>query len=64
MTSERFNSSHQISLDDFSMLKLIGAGSYSKVMLVRWLKVDRLYALKMIKKSKAREMTQKEHVFT
>ena len=38
------------SIKDFSILAVIGKGTYAKVMLVRHLKDNQLYALKSLKK--------------
>lgn len=44
-------SESQISLEDFNILKVIGRGSYAKVLMVE-LKVSKeIYAMKVIKKS-------------
>lgn len=38
------------SIKDFSPLSVIGKGTYAKVLLVRHLKDNQLYALKVLKK--------------
>lgn len=38
------------SIKDFSALSVIGKGTYAKVLLVRHLKDNQLYALKILKK--------------
>jgi serine/threonine protein kinase len=38
------------SMKDFSVLSVIGKGTYAKVLLVRQLKDNQLYALKVLKK--------------
>ena len=38
-------------LDDFNLIRVIGRGSYAKVFLVEYKKNDKLYAMKVIKKS-------------
>ncbi|XP_050411933.1 protein kinase C iota type isoform X1 [Patella vulgata] len=40
----------QISIDDFEMLRVIGRGSYAKVLQVEHKKTKRIYAMKVIKK--------------
>eukprot|EP00116_Pleurobrachia_bachei_P003265 sb/3463527/ len=40
-----------IGLTDFDMMSVIGRGSYAKVLLVRYKKTKKLYAMKVIKKS-------------
>ena len=39
-----------ITLDDFLLLSVIGKGGYAKVLLIRKIKDNKLYALKVIKK--------------
>jgi serum/glucocorticoid-regulated kinase 2 len=41
-----------VSLEDFSMLSLIGVGNYAKVILVRRKVNNRIYAVKIVKKRK------------
>lgn len=41
----------KIDLDNFDMIKVIGRGSYAKVFLVEYKKNQKLYAMKVIKKS-------------
>jgi serine/threonine protein kinase len=43
-----------VGLDDFTMLQVIGKGSYAKVLLVRRTKTGLIYALKVIKKARFR----------
>ena len=42
--------SKMVSLDDFNILRVIGRGSYAKVILVEQKRSKRLYAMKVIKK--------------
>ena len=44
-------SESQISLEDFSILKVIGRGSYAKVLMVELKASKEIYAMKVIKKS-------------
>ena len=39
-----------ISIDDFDLIRVIGRGSYAKVLMVELKKTRRLYAMKVIKK--------------
>jgi atypical protein kinase C iota type len=39
-----------IGLDDFSLLRVIGRGSYAKVFVVEQKRTKRIYAMKVIKK--------------
>ena len=42
--------SSQVSINNFSLLSVIGKGSYAKVLLVRKKDNDKLYAMKALKK--------------
>ena len=44
-------SESQISLDDFTILKVIGRGSYAKVLMVELKTTKQIYAMKVIKKA-------------
>ncbi len=44
-------SESQISLADFNILKVIGRGSYAKVLMCELKKTKQIYAMKVIKKS-------------
>lgn len=44
-------SESQISMDDFSILKVIGRGSYAKVLMVELKSSKQIYAMKVIKKA-------------
>ncbi len=44
-------SESQISLEDFSILKVIGRGSYAKVLMVELKSTKQIYAMKVIKKA-------------
>ena len=44
-------SESQISMDDFNILKVIGRGSYAKVLMCELKKTKQIYAMKVIKKS-------------
>lgn len=46
------------SVNDFSILSVIGKGTYAKVYLVRHLKDNKLYALKVLKKKYIIEKNQ------
>jgi serum/glucocorticoid-regulated kinase 2 len=43
--------SSDITIDSFGLLSVIGKGSYAKVILVRKKDNDKLYAIKVLKKS-------------
>ena len=51
-------------LKDFSKLSVIGKGTYAKVVLVRHLKDNQLYALKELKKKYILEKNQEKHIMT
>lgn len=42
--------SSSLGLQDFDLLRVIGRGSYAKVLLVRLKKTERIYAMKVVKK--------------
>jgi serine/threonine protein kinase len=46
------NESSKTSLKDFASLKVLGIGSWGKVLLVRHRKKNELFAMKVIKKNK------------
>lgn len=46
------NKRKQISVGDFEMIKVIGRGGFSRVLLCRKKDTGRLYAMKILKKSK------------
>lgn len=52
------------SLDDFTMLKVIGKGSYGKVCLVRHNTADAVYAMKILRKENVIKRNQIEHTKT
>ena len=39
-----------ITVDDFDLIRVIGRGSYAKVLMVELKKTKRIYAMKVIKK--------------
>ena len=41
---------HQYSMKDFELLRVIGRGSYAKVLMVELKRTKRIYAMKVIKK--------------
>jgi serine/threonine protein kinase len=47
-----------ISIEDFSLLSVIGKGTYAKVILVRYKKNDEVYAMKVLKKKYIAEKKQ------
>ncbi len=53
--SERESGCGQISKSDFTMIKVIGKGSYGKVLLVKKKDTGKLYAMKVLKKEFIRQ---------
>lgn len=48
-------------LDDFQLMKVVGKGSYGKVMLVKHEKTGEVYAMKMLRKENVVKRNQVEH---
>ena len=57
-------SESQISLEDFSILKVIGRGSYAKVLMAELKATKEIYAMKVIKKSLVMDEEVKETALT
>ncbi|XP_022338968.2 atypical protein kinase C-like isoform X1 [Crassostrea virginica] len=61
--------SHQVTLDQFELLRVIGRGSYAKVLMVEQKRTKRVYAMKVIKKELVNEdedidwVQTEKHVF-
>lgn len=53
-----------IGLDDFTLLKVIGKGSFGKVMLVRKIDTRKVYAMKVLHKANVIKRNQVEHTRT
>lgn len=51
-------------MKDYSILKVLGTGAYGKVFLVKKLRNNKMYAMKVIKKSKLRHVKQQERTLT
>jgi len=56
--------SSSLSIDDFALLKVIGVGSYGKVMLVRKNDTEELLAMKVLRKEHLAKRNQIEHTKT
>lgn len=55
----------KVTIDDFSILKVIGKGSYGKVLLVKKKDDDKnTFAMKVLKKKYMRKKNQVEHIKT
>lgn len=52
----------QLTIDDFTLLKLIGTGSYGKVFLSKYKKNNEIYAIKTLKKKYLIKKNQVEHI--
>ncbi len=52
----------KVNLDSFSLISVIGKGSYAEVILARKKDTGTVYALKILKKSKIEQKNQKTHV--
>lgn len=50
MSRDAGKSTSSLGLIDFDLLRVIGRGSYAKVLLVRLKKTERIYAMKVVKK--------------
>ncbi|EGR30978.1 protein kinase domain protein [Ichthyophthirius multifiliis] len=55
------NENKKISIKDFNLIKVIGKGSYAKVVLVKKKSDGKIYAIKMLKKSYIEHKKQVEH---
>lgn len=49
----------KVGMDDFELLKVLGSGGFGKVVQVRKKDDQKVYAMKMIKKSKIKESTKR-----
>lgn len=53
--------SEKLNIEDFKILKLLGKGTYGKVMLVQHKDEGTLFALKTLRKNKVIKTSQVEH---
>ena len=51
-------------MKDFKMVTTLGSGTYGKVVLVKHIDSQKLYAMKILKKKEIREKNQVEHTKT
>lgn len=58
---DSLNNSIHICPEDFEILEIVGEGYYGKVSKVKFKKDGKIYALKSLKKSKLKEIKQREH---
>ena len=54
----------KITLNDFEKLKIIGRGSFGNVYLVRYIKTNRFYAMKVLFKSIIKQREEEEHTIS
>lgn len=52
------------SIDDYSLLSVIGRGTYAKVLLVRCKQDKQVYAMKVLKKKYIIEKNQEKNIMT
>lgn len=55
---------NKLSIEDFSTIKVVGKGSYGKVLLVRKNEDQKVYAMKILKKKQMIKRNQVEHIKT
>ena len=53
---------NKLTINDFSIIKVIGKGSYGKVLLVKKNDEDKVYAMKVLKKKAMIKRNQVEHI--
>lgn len=53
-----------LSIDDFTLLSVIGRGTYAKVLLVKYKKTEEVFAMKVLKKKFIAEKKQEQHIQT
>ena len=58
------NENKKISIEDFTLITVLGKGSYAKVILVRKKDNNKIYAMKVIKKKTNNGQKQQEHIIT
>jgi serine/threonine protein kinase len=49
-------------IDDYSIISVVGKGSYAKVFLVKNIHTEKLHAMKVLKKEKIEQRKQETHV--
>jgi serine/threonine protein kinase len=55
---------NEIGIDDFSLLNVIGKGTYAKVILVKHKATGNIHAMKILKKKYIAEKKQEVHIQT
>jgi len=61
---KKFKISKKLTVDDFTMVKCVGKGSFAKVMMVKKKDTGRTYAMKILKKKDLVKRKQVEHTMT
>ena len=64
LPSAQSSTSPSISIDDFQPLKLLGKGSFGKVILVKYFNNNKIYAMKVLKKEEIIKRKQINHTKT
>jgi len=59
---EMMGEKSKVTLEDFNVLKVIGKGSFGKVLLVQYKKDAKLYAMKVLSKKKVKQNDEVEHI--
>lgn len=62
--SQKTSTHKKVSIDDFSVLKILGKGSFGKVLLVEKLDTKKTFAMKVIKKNTLSKKSQSLHTKT
>ena len=55
---------NKLSIEDFTIIKVVGKGSYGKVLLVKKNDDEQIYAMKVLKKASMVKRNQVEHIKT
>ena len=63
MEEEKDSLSKKVTLDDFTLLTVLGKGTYAKVVLVKKKDTEKIYAMKIIKKSRISKPKHEEHIY-
>ena len=62
--SSKSTGSSKITIDDFELIRVVGKGSFGKVLLVRKRSSDKLFAMKILRKQEVVKRKQIEHTLT
>jgi len=63
-TDDNFPEGERVTLDDFELMRIVGRGSFGKVVQVRCRKDDQIYAMKVLRKDMIFKRKQVEHTKT